>query len=81
MAMNMSTFGEIEMNGRGTTGNVIAAIASFLYPGLGQLCQGRILSAAIFFFAATMLWFVLLGWIMHIWATLDAARYRSPYWA
>ena len=69
------------MVGQGSTGNVISAIASFLYPGLGQLCQGRILAAAIFFFAATLLWCVLLGWIMHIWATVDAARYRSPYLA
>jgi TM2 domain-containing membrane protein YozV len=69
------------MNGQGSTGNVLCAIASFIYPGLGQLCQGRILSAAIFFFAATALWFVLLGWVMHIWATIDAARFRRHYFA
>ena len=67
------------MSGQGSSGNVISAIASFIYPGLGQLCQGRIMAAAIFFFTATVLWFVLLGWIMHIWSTVDAARYRSPY--
>ena len=69
------------MNDQGSTGNVIAAIASFIYPGLGQLCQGRIMAAAVFFFTATLLWFFLLGWIMHIWATIDAARYRSTYFA
>ena len=47
------------------------------HSGLGQLCQGRIMAAAVFFFTATILWFFLLGWIMHIWATVDAARYRS----
>ncbi len=69
------------MNGQGSTGNVISAIASFLYPGLGQLCQGRIMAAAIFFFTATALWCVFLGWIMHIWATVDAARFRPSYYA
>ncbi len=69
------------MSGQGSTGNVISAIASFIYPGLGQLCQGRIMAAAIFFFSATLLWLVLLGWIMHIWATVDAARYRNTYFA
>jgi hypothetical protein len=67
------------MTGQGTAGNVISALVSFVYPGLGQLLQGRLLAAAIFFVAATVLWCVLLGWVMHIWATIDAARYRSPF--
>jgi TM2 domain-containing membrane protein YozV len=71
----MST--EITMQGPGSTGNVISALASFFYPGLGQLIQGRWISALIFFVTATALWFVLLGWIMHIWATIDAARFRG----
>lgn len=65
------------MSGQGSTGNVICAIASFLYPGLGQLFQGRILAGAVFFLTATLLWCVLLGWIMHIWATADAALFRA----
>lgn len=65
------------MDGNGSTGNVIAGLASFFYPGLGQLVQGRWLSAIIYFVLATMLWFVLLGWVMHIIAALDAATYRS----
>lgn len=60
-----------------TTAKVIAGIASFFYPGLGQLVQGRLLAAAIFFLAGTVLWFFLLGWIVHIWAAVDAARYRD----
>lgn len=63
--------------GPGSAGNVISALASFVYPGLGQLIQGRILAALIFFVMATVLWFILLGWIMHIWAAIDAARYRA----
>jgi hypothetical protein len=30
------------MAGQGSTGNVIAALASFFIPGLGQLLQGRL---------------------------------------
>ncbi len=60
-----------------STANVISGIASFFYPGLGQLVQGRLLAAAIFFLAGTVLWLVLLGWIIHIWAAFDAARYRG----
>jgi hypothetical protein len=65
------------MNGRGSTGNVISALASFVYPGLGQLLQGRWLAALLFFIAATALWVFFLGWVIHVWATLDAATYRE----
>ncbi|MFN7875475.1 MAG: hypothetical protein ACK5PB_09160 [Pirellula sp.] len=65
------------MNGPGSAGNVISALASFVYPGLGQLVQGRLLAALVFFVLATLLWFVLLGWLIHIWATIDAALYRG----
>jgi hypothetical protein len=41
------------------------------------LIQGRWISALVFFVTATVLWFVLLGWIMHIWAAIDAARFRG----
>jgi TM2 domain-containing membrane protein YozV len=65
------------MSGPGSAGNVISALASFVYPGLGQLVQGRLIAALVFFVMATLLWFVLLGWIIHIWATIDAALYRG----
>ena len=63
---------------RGSTGNIIAAVASFFFPGLGQLAQGRLLPAAGFFVASLLLWVVtfgLLGWVMHLWACIDAALY------
>jgi len=60
----------------GSAGNVISALASFIYPGLGQLVQGRILAAIGFFLLATVLWLVMLGWIIHLWATIDAALHR-----
>ncbi len=64
------------MSGQGSTGNVIAALASFFIPGLGQLLQGRVLVALIQFVLAGILWIFLLGWIVHLWSLIDAARYK-----
>jgi TM2 domain-containing membrane protein YozV len=64
------------MAGRGSTGNVIAALASFFIPGLGQLLQGKLVRAIIMFILAAVLWWILLGWIIHLWSILDAALYR-----
>jgi hypothetical protein len=66
------------MSGQGSTANVIAAIASFFIPGLGQLVQGRLLAAAVQFVLAAALWLVWLGWIVHIWSIVDAARFTPP---
>jgi TM2 domain-containing membrane protein YozV len=66
------------MSGPGSTGNVLAAIASFFIPGLGQLVQGRLLAAAVQFVLAGILWVVWLGWIVHIWSIVDAARFTPP---
>lgn len=63
------------MTGQGSGGNVIAALASLFVPGLGQLLQGRVLAALLFFVAAGVLWFFLLGWVMHLWSVIDAARW------
>jgi len=62
--------------GRGSGGNVIAALASFFIPGLGQLLQGRWLIAAFMFVLTALLWLILLGWIIHLWAIVDAAMYE-----
>jgi TM2 domain-containing membrane protein YozV len=64
------------MAGQGSTGNVIAALASFFIPGLGQLLQGRLVMAIIHFVLAIALWVVLLGWIIHLWSILDAALFK-----
>lgn len=63
------------MAGQGSGGNVLAALCSFFIPGLGQLLQGRLLIAIVQFVLAAILWFVLLGWIIHLWSIIDAARY------
>lgn len=65
------------MQGQGSAGNVIAALASFFIPGLGQLLQGRIFAAALFFVFACVMWVVLLGWLVHLWAIIDAAMFKS----
>lgn len=65
------------MTGPGSTGNVIAALASFFIPGLGQLLQGRLIMAVFQFVLAGVMWFFLLGWAVHLWSTLDAAVYKA----
>ena len=64
--------------GRGSCGNVIAALASFFIPGLGQLLQGRWILAGFMFVATAALWLILLGWIIHLWSIVDAALYGKP---
>jgi TM2 domain-containing membrane protein YozV len=64
------------MAGQGSTGNVIAALASFVIPGLGQLIQGRLGIAIVQFVLAGVLWLVLLGWAIHLWSVLDAALWK-----
>ena len=64
------------MAGQGSGGNVLAALASLFIPGLGQLLQGRLAMAIIHFVLATVLWFFLLGWIIHLWSILDAAKFK-----
>ena len=66
------------MEGQGSTGNVIAAVCSFFVPGLGQLVQGRFLAAVIQFVLAGVLWIILMGWAVHLYSIIDAARW-SPY--
>lgn len=67
--------------------NALATVLSFVFPGLGQLLQGRTARAAIMFVPATLIWFVLVdhygwttyyvGWAIHIWSASDAATF-SP---
>ncbi|NBB87418.1 MAG: hypothetical protein GVY12_14515 [Bacteroidetes bacterium] len=64
------------MAGQGSAGNVIAALCSFFIPGLGQLLQARLLMAITHFVLAGVLWWFLLGWIIHLWSIIDAARFK-----
>jgi len=63
--------------GPGSSGNVIAALASFFIPGLGQLVQGRLIAALFQFLLTCFLWIFLLGWLVHLLSALDAALYRG----
>lgn len=64
--------------GRGSAGNVIAALCSFFIPGLGQLLQGRWILAGFMFVMSILLWIILLGWVIHLWSIIDAALYSPP---
>ena len=72
------------MEGKGSGGNVIAAICSFFIPGLGQLVQGRIIAAILFFsitgtsyFFAVLVIPAIIGGIFHVWSIVDAARFMN----
>ena len=69
------------MTAQGSTGNVLAAIASFFIPGLGQLVQGRALRGLVMLIVTGILWLItagLGGWIGHIIACYDAAVWKGP---
>lgn len=70
------------MNGQGSAGNVIAALASFFIPGLGQLLQGRWIRAGIMFVLAAVFWYTIilipLALLVHLWSIIDAAMFRLP---
>ena len=64
------------MSEQGSGGNVLAALCSFFIPGLGHLLQGRLGIAIIQFVLAFILWFILLGWLIHLWSIIDAAKFN-----
>ncbi|MGF1656677.1 MAG: hypothetical protein ACFCU3_06820 [Verrucomicrobiales bacterium] len=74
---------------QGSAGNVLAALVSFVIPGVGQLLQGRLAAAIFFFIVAAFFWgmaallglitFGLLSWIFiiwHIFAALNCAVWK-----
>ncbi|MEW5682392.1 MAG: hypothetical protein AB1780_08410 [Pseudomonadota bacterium] len=72
------------MSGQGSGGNVIAALCNVFFPGLGQLVQGRILAAILFFLVCVtgyaLFWLVIpfiVAAIVHLWAIIDAAKFRA----
>lgn len=62
---------------QGSAGNVIAALASFFIPGLGQLIQGRVVAALLQFVVTGLLWLIWLGWVGHIFSCIEAARWKG----
>lgn len=72
------------MSGQGSGGNVLAALCNVFIPGLGQLLQGRLLAAILFFVIVVVgyaLWWLIIpaiiGGIVHLFSILDAARFKS----
>ncbi|MBX3630372.1 MAG: hypothetical protein KF908_10800 [Nitrosomonas sp.] len=72
------------MTGQGSEGNVLAAICSFLIPGLGQLVQGRLFRAFLFFGVVSVSYFfavliipAIVGGFIHLWSILDAAKFKG----
>ena len=67
----------------GSAGNVIAAVCSFFWPGLGQLVQGRIIAAFLFFaftgacygVGAILFFPLFIALPLHLWSIVNAARY------
>jgi TM2 domain-containing membrane protein YozV len=69
---------------QGSGGNVIAALCSFFLPGLGQLVQGRLLAAIMFFVVCGVgyfLWWLIVPGIIaalvHLWGIIDAATFNN----
>lgn len=52
----------------------LVGLASLILPGLGQLLNRNFWKAGAFAFGVFLLWGTGLGWIVHIWAGIDAAR-------
>ncbi|MBE9399399.1 hypothetical protein IOQ59_19225 [Pontibacterium sp. N1Y112] len=72
------------MSKQGSSGNVIAALCNVFIPGLGQLIQGRILMALMFFvvtvvgYAAYLLVIPgIIAAIFHLASIISAARYKG----
>lgn len=55
-------------------GGCLPAILSLFIPGLGQLLLGRGGRAIGHFCVAMLLWFVLLGWLVHFYSAYEAAN-------
>ena len=55
----------------------LAFVMSLIVAGLGQVYNGSIVKAVLFFLAATLTWCALLGWIVHIAAAIEAAHSAS----
>jgi TM2 domain-containing membrane protein YozV len=77
---------QMSTTGQGSAGNVIAALCSLIFPGLGQLIQGRVIWAIVWFLLACVfglltivltLGFAPFGWaLVSVLACIHAAVYK-----
>jgi len=72
------------MFSQGSAGNVIAALCSIFFPGLGQLIQGRLLLAIFIFLTVSIgywFWFLIfpaiIAGLLHLYSIIGAATYKS----
>ncbi len=72
--VDFGPFKDIDMNQAG-----IAAVLSFLLPGLGQIYNGDFLRAIFWLIVTAALWFFLMGWICHLVASFTAYRRGRMY--
>lgn len=50
----------------------LAAVLSLFIVGVGQMYNGEVGKGVLMFFGCVLLWAVFLGWIINIWAIVDA---------
>lgn len=67
-----SLVGDPDLDLNGPKSPAVAVILSLLILGLGQIYNGEIGKGILFFVSNLLLWVVLLGWIIWIWAAVDA---------
>ena len=65
------------MSRRGSAGNILAAVASFFLPGLGQLFQGRFMAAVVQFGAYMVVSFLGFGWLVRIISAVEAGLWNE----
>ncbi len=50
----------------------VAAVLSLVVPGLGQLYNGQLAKGIVFFVVACPLWFLCIGFLVHVVAAVEA---------
>lgn len=69
--------GNVYIDNRGSgnsSGGCVPALLSFIFPGVGQLLKGQVIRAVTHCLVAGVLWFVFLGWIVHLYSAYDASK-------
>jgi hypothetical protein len=64
-----STHLDLASDRRNPTGSMLL---SLLWPGLGQVYNGQPGKGVVLFFSSAFLWMAFMGWIVHVYALVDA---------
>lgn len=57
----------------------VAAVLSFLFPGLGQIYNGQILIGILLSILTVFLYFIVIGFILHMYLIYDAYKAAENY--